>query len=223
MNATTLKKHYEVQLEEDLKPPVRAHVDRRATRCMLYISRRMPAGELKETNAGRIWIWSDLHLGHTETISSFARPFASSQEMDDALFRSWHRTVSPGDTIICLGDIAIHGLSGTLLKRLRRAPGRKILVIGNHEINRIGEVDIDGFEELHSTLYAAGDPPLLLTPHAATGTCLTAASTSTATCTIGSRLRGRGTSTSASSSCATGPGRGRRLADWPGTWLPATR
>ena len=163
MNATTLKKHYEVQLEEDLKPPVRAHVDRRATRCMLYISRRMPAGELKETNAGRIWIWSDLHLGHTETISSFARPFASSQEMDDALFRSWHRTVSPGDTIICLGDIAIHGLSGTLLKRLRRAPGRKILVIGNHEINRIGEVDIDGFEELHSTLYAAGDPPLLLT------------------------------------------------------------
>ena len=109
MNATTLKKLYEVQLEEDLKPPVRAHVDRRATRCMLYISRRMPAGELKETNAGRIWIWSDLHLGHTETISSFARPFASSQEMDDALFRSWHRTVSPGDTIICLGDTAIHG------------------------------------------------------------------------------------------------------------------
>ena len=85
MNATTLKKLYEVQLEEDLKPPVRAHVDRRATRCMLYISRRMPAGELKETNAGRIWIWSDLHLGHTETISSFARPFASSQEMDDAV------------------------------------------------------------------------------------------------------------------------------------------
>ena len=83
--------------------------------------------------------------------------------MNDALFRNWHRTVSPGDTIICLGDIAIHGLWGTLLKRLRRAPGRKILVIGNHEINRIGEVDIDGFEELHSTLYAAGDPPLLLT------------------------------------------------------------
>ena len=27
MNATTLKKLYEVQLEEDLKPPVRAHVD----------------------------------------------------------------------------------------------------------------------------------------------------------------------------------------------------
>ena len=54
MNATTLKTLYEAQLEENLKPPVRAHVDRRATRCMLYISRRMPAGELKETHAGRI-------------------------------------------------------------------------------------------------------------------------------------------------------------------------
>ena len=142
--------------------------------------------------------------------------------MNDALFRNWHRTVSPGDTIICLGDIAIHGLWGTLLKRLRRAPGRKILVIGNHEINRIGEVDIDGFEELHSTLYAAGDPPLLLTHmplrHVPDGCVNVHGHLHNR-----SRLRGRGTSTSASSSCATGPGRGRRLADWPGTWLPATR
>lgn len=74
MNATTLKTLYEAQLEKDLQPPVHPHVDRRATRCMLYISRRMPAGELKEANPGRIWIWSDLHLGHTATISSFARP-----------------------------------------------------------------------------------------------------------------------------------------------------
>ena len=78
-----------------------AHVDRRATRCMLYYSRRMPAGELQEASPGRIWIWSDLHLGHTTTVSSFARPFASAEEMDDALFHSWHSTVTPADTIIC--------------------------------------------------------------------------------------------------------------------------
>ena len=83
--------------------------------------------------------------------------------MDDALFRSWHGTVTPGDTIICLGDVAVDGLSGTRLKRLRSAPGRKVLVIGNHEVNRAGDVDIEGFDALHSTLYAPGDPPLLLT------------------------------------------------------------
>ena len=163
MNATTLKRLYEAQLEADLEPPVRAHVDRRATRCMLYFSRRTPGGELQEAGPGRIWIWSDLHLGHPTTISSFARPFASAEEMDDALFGSWHSTVTPADTIICLGDVTIDGLSGTRLERLRRAPGRKVLVIGNHEVNRAGDVDIDGFDEIHSTLYAAGDPPLLLT------------------------------------------------------------
>ena len=130
---------------------------------MLYFSRRMPAGELQEATPGRIWIWSDLHLGHTTTVSSFARPFASAEEMDDALFRNWHRTVTPADTIICLGEVAIHGLSGTRLKRLRSSPGRKVLVIGNHEVNRAGDVDIDGFDEIHSTLYAPGDPSLLLT------------------------------------------------------------
>ena len=55
--------------------------------------------------------------------------------MDDALFRNWHGTVNPADTIICLGDVAIDGLSGTRLKRLRSAPGHKVLVIGNHDVD----------------------------------------------------------------------------------------
>ena len=83
---------------------------------MLYYSRGIPAGELLEATSGRIW--SDLHLGHTTTVSSFARPLASAEEMEDALFRNWHGTVNPADKMICLGDVAIHGLSGTRLKRL---------------------------------------------------------------------------------------------------------
>ena len=130
---------------------------------MLRVSRRLPAGDLVEANCSRIWVWSDLHLGHSTSIGSFARPFESTREADDAFFRNWHRTVGPGDTIICLGDVAIGGLSGTRLRRLRSAPGRKIVVIGNHEINAVGELEIDGFDEIHSTLYAAGDPALLLT------------------------------------------------------------
>ena len=148
MNATTLKALYEAQLEEDLQPPVDPDVDRRGTRGMLRVSRRLPAGDLVEANCGRIWVWSDLHLGHSTSIGSFARPFESTREADDAFFRNWHRTVGPGDTIICLGDVAIGGLSGTRLRRLRSAPGRKIVVIGNHEINAVGELEIDGFDEI---------------------------------------------------------------------------
>ena len=44
MNATTLKALYEAQLEEDLQPPVDPDVDRRGTRGMLRVSRRLPAG-----------------------------------------------------------------------------------------------------------------------------------------------------------------------------------
>ena len=163
MNATTLKTLYEAQLAEDIEPPVPAHVDERAIRWMRHLSRRMPAGELKEPNPSRVWIWSDLHLGHAESIMYFGRPFTSPEEMDDALFRSWQHTVAPGDTIICLGDVAIGGLSDNRLKRLRSAPGRKILVVGNHDINPAGLVDGDGFDEIRMTLYAAGEPTLLLT------------------------------------------------------------
>ena len=207
MNATTLKELYEAQRAEDLEPPVHAHVDPRATRCMLYFSRRMPPGELREAAPGRIWIWSDLHLGHTTTISSFARPFASSQGMDDALFRNWHRTVNPADTIICLaaqrpgaegpGDREPRGQSRRQ-RRYRRLPRDSQHAVWPRE------------------------PAIAADPHAAAETCRMAASTSTATSTTGSRLRGRTTSTSASSSCVTGPGRGRPFADWPARWPPAT-
>ena len=54
-------------------------------------------------------------------------------------------------------------LRDSTLERLRSAPGRKVLVIGNHEVNCAGNVDIDGFHEIHSTLYGPGNPPLLLT------------------------------------------------------------
>ena len=59
--------------------------------------------------------------------------------------------------------LTVHGLWGRRLKRVRQAPGRKILVYGNHEITGAGLVDSDGFDEVHSTLYVDGDPPLLLT------------------------------------------------------------
>ena len=68
-----------------------------------------------------------------------------------------------GHTIIVLGDIAIHGLWGSRRKRVLKAPGRKILVIGNHEADGAGGVEVDGFDEAYSTLYVGGDPPLVMT------------------------------------------------------------
>ena len=83
--------------------------------------------------------------------------------MDDALFEAWERLVDPADTIVFLGDVAIGGLSGRRLERFRAAPGRKVLVAGNHEFDHLSRGNVDGFDEASSTLYVPGRPPLLLT------------------------------------------------------------
>ena len=148
---------------EDLTAPVHEHVDRRATKYMLQLSTILPARTFRETDGRGIWIWSDLHLGHADSVWYFDRPFIDPEHMDQSLHRAWTRTVDPGDTIICLGDVALPELWGRQLRRLRAAPGRKILVFGNHDVNRLGRLNVEGFEEVHATLFVDGDPPLLMT------------------------------------------------------------
>ena len=62
MDAKGLKRLYEQQFEDDLKPPIRKDVDRRTTLGMLRASRGMEAGVLREQYHQEICIWSDLHL-----------------------------------------------------------------------------------------------------------------------------------------------------------------
>ena len=145
--------------------------ERRGLYALLYASRRMDPGELREADHPRVWLWSDLHLGHAPSISVFGRPYETPEEMDDELFGAWRRVVDPGDTVIVLGDVTVGGLSGRRLKRLRGAPGHKVLVLGNHEFDGTaapfdGTVvpHVDGFDEVYSTLYITGHPELLLTP-----------------------------------------------------------
>ena len=163
MNAQTLKELYESQLREELKCPPTPDFNRREVFHMLRVSRGLPAGALCGQDHARTWVWSDLHLGHTKTIETFGRPFRTADEMNDKIFRNWKQVVAPADTILILGDVTVHGLWGQRLNRVHDAPGRKILVYGNHEITRAGLLETNGFEEVHSSLYVDGDPPLLLT------------------------------------------------------------
>lgn len=163
MDALTLKELHESQLREELKAPPRPDFNRREVSYMLRVSRSMTPGALGGHDPASTWVWSDLHLGHTQTIETFRRPFVTADEMDDTIFRNWEEVVATGDRILILGDITVHGLWGRRLKRVRAAPGRKILVYGNHEISSTGLVETDGFDEVHSSLYVDGDPPLLLT------------------------------------------------------------
>ena len=84
--------------------------------------------------------------------------------MDQAMRDAWYELVDVDDTIICLGDVTVDGSVQAQHQRWwREAPGAKWLVLGNHDVNRLGELNVEGFEEVHPTLFADGDPPLLMT------------------------------------------------------------
>ena len=132
---------------------------------MLNASLILSAGEIVEPGNGPVWVWSDLHLGDWVALGSFGRPFDTVGEMDEALFEAWRREVSEDDTVIVVGDVVLGSPrdASERLERVEAAPGRKILVYGNHDQNGVAGVVTDGFDEAGFALATPGDPPLLLT------------------------------------------------------------
>lgn len=53
--------------------------------------------------------------------------------MNKALLRSWRETITGSDTIINLGDVCFKWSRERLQSTLHNLPGRKILVMGNHD------------------------------------------------------------------------------------------
>lgn len=71
------------------------------------------------------WFTSDLHFGHSNIIRYSGRPFADTEEMNEALIDR--------DEVWVLGDVALGGWRETLPATVPRLRGRKILVPGNHD------------------------------------------------------------------------------------------
>lgn len=86
----------------------------------------------------RVFVTSDNHFGHFNSIRYCNRPFRSAEQMDSKMIANWNRVVSDIDVIYHLGDFAFKGgdQNGRHLgardyvKHLR---GTKILILGNHE------------------------------------------------------------------------------------------
>ena len=85
------------------------------------------------------WYSSDHHFGHDNILKfedenrrdSRGNRFKSVSHMDEYLIEKWNETVSPGDTVYCLGDMSF---KQTVLEAvIPRLHGEKILVVGNHD------------------------------------------------------------------------------------------
>lgn len=74
---------------------------------------------------------SDLHFGHANIIQYCNRPYASVNEMNDALVANWNSVVGEGDIVYVLGDFAMN--RGAALHWVSKLNGSKVLIIGNHD------------------------------------------------------------------------------------------
>ena len=102
-----------------------------------------------------VFFTADLHFGHARIVELANRPFASVEEMDEALIANWNAVVRrPDDLVWVLGDYAL-GDRRKALGYLDRLNGRKMLVAGNHDKcflgssdgwKHIGEYQSAGFE-----------------------------------------------------------------------------
>lgn len=77
-----------------------------------------------------VWFTSDLHLGHC--LVADKRGFATVQDHDEVLLDNWDKTVKPDDVVWVVGDIAVSKPLDALAE-IRGLPGRKRLILGNHD------------------------------------------------------------------------------------------
>ena len=85
----------------------------------------------------RVWMTSDLHLLHANIIGYCDRPFFDVGQMTDTLIAVLQK-VPNDELLIFVGDMAMGSYERTV-KLIRLMPGRKILVAGNHDLERNGK------------------------------------------------------------------------------------
>lgn len=87
-----------------------------------------------------IWVISDTHFGDVDFYTyklqdgSPARPFNNSVEADECMVENWNNVVKPQDKIYILGDL---GVKKTLREILPKLNGKKCLIKGNHDDEKI--------------------------------------------------------------------------------------
>lgn len=81
-----------------------------------------------------VYFTSDLHLGHEKVAA--LRGYASAEAHDEALAARWRSTVREDDIVYVLGDVTANASARVLIPALVRLdwlPGRKRLILGNHD------------------------------------------------------------------------------------------
>ena len=163
VSATEIRDLWEAELSEEAKRLNEPEPERWAE--LAYMSWHLPRSAIPvlKVDPERTWVWSDLHLDDDSVILTGQRPYRSTTAMNRALLAAWRATVKDQDTILCLGDIAHFWNDPRHSGDLRACPGRRILVMGNHDVGQTEELDRAGFTKRHWALMLDTDPAAALT------------------------------------------------------------
>jgi len=98
----------------------------------MKVTRKGKYGYLTITgDDGKVFVISDMHLGHANVIKYCSRPFSDVVEMNKTLIANWNAVVGENDIVINIGDFIWRG--GIWDKILEKLNGKQILVLGNHD------------------------------------------------------------------------------------------
>ena len=85
----------------------------------------------------KVWVIADTHFGHKNM--AIKRGFKDEFEHDEHIIDKWNSVVHKRDTVYILGDVTME--SKKWFFRLDSLAGRKIVVLGNHDMrNHIEEM-----------------------------------------------------------------------------------
>lgn len=108
------------------------------------------------------WYFSDPHFGHANIIKHSHRPFGSVEAMNNNLETAYREAVKPRDWVWWLGDCFWGGFDGAAL--LRRLPGGKALVRGNHDRSAAAMLRL-GFDAVYERVHRTIGPHTVLMCH----------------------------------------------------------
>lgn len=77
---------------------------------------------------------SDCHFYHRSLLTAMdQRPFATVDEMNQAMIKAWNEKVRPNDEVVILGDFS-WGTAEETMELLKKLQGKKYLIRGNHDL-----------------------------------------------------------------------------------------
>lgn len=125
---------------------------------------KVPLSESCSFEGRKVWVTSDWHFGHHNIIKYSDRPFETADEMDSKMIYNFNNIVHPDDISIWVGDVSFRGARETH-DLVNRCNGYKILIVGNHDIEKDGKIKpAASFNEVHLLMkYQVADINLIFT------------------------------------------------------------